>query len=84
MAFSGAAASPNMGYYSSPIITFLLGMFNVRLGWWFGNPGPEGENTYYQESPGYARARLSDEIFGRTTDDQPYVYPSDGGHFENL
>ncbi len=28
---SGAAASPNMGYHSSPLVTFLLTLFNVRL-----------------------------------------------------
>ena len=31
MAISGAAVSPNMGYNSSPLITFLLTLFNVRL-----------------------------------------------------
>jgi hypothetical protein len=39
MTISGAAASPNMGYHSSPTVTFLLTLFNVRLGWWLGNPG---------------------------------------------
>jgi hypothetical protein len=42
MAISGAAVSPNMGYHSSPSIAFLLTLLNVRLGWWLGNPGPEG------------------------------------------
>ena len=42
MAISGAAADPNMGYYSSSIVTFLLALFNVRLGWWLGNPGEKG------------------------------------------
>jgi hypothetical protein len=31
---SGAAASPNMGYHSSPAVTFLLTVFNARLGAW--------------------------------------------------
>src|SRR6185295_7930389 len=31
---SGAAVSPNMGYHSSGLVTFLLTLFNVRLGWW--------------------------------------------------
>ena len=35
---SGAAASPNMGYHTSPGTAFMLTMFNVRLGWWFPNP----------------------------------------------
>ena len=39
VAISGAAASPNMGYHSSPSMTLLLALFNVRLGWWLGNPG---------------------------------------------
>ena len=43
MAISGAAVSPNMGYHSSPSIAFLLTLFNVRLGWWLGNPGRAGE-----------------------------------------
>lgn len=38
VAISGAAASPNMGYHSSPSIAFLLTVFNVRLGWWLRNP----------------------------------------------
>jgi hypothetical protein len=27
---------------------------------------------------------FADEAFGRTSDEEPYVYLSDGGHFENL
>jgi hypothetical protein len=84
MAISGAAASPNMGYHSSPSITLLLSLFNVRLGWWLGNPGPEGEKTYKHEGPAIAIVPLVEETFGQTTDDKPYVYLSDGGHFENL
>ncbi len=84
MAISGAAASPNMGYHSSPSITLLLALFNVRLGWWLGNPGEEGEKTYKDEGPKTAIEPLVAETFGLTTDDAPYVYLSDGGHFENL
>ena len=84
MAISGAAASPNMGYHSSPGITFLLALFNVRLGWWLGNPGPEGNATYNRPGPDFALAPLIEETFGLTTDERPYIYLSDGGHFENL
>ena len=48
LAISGAAASPNMGYNSSPIVSLLLALFNVRLGWWLGNPGPDGDPDYYK------------------------------------
>jgi hypothetical protein len=84
MAISGAAASPNMGYHSSSSITLLLALFNVRLGWWLGNPGTEGERTYKEEGPNFAIRPLFDETFGLTTDENPWVYLSDGGHFENL
>lgn len=84
MAISGAAASPNMGYHSSPGITFLLALFNVRLGWWLGNPGREGADTYRRPGPNFALQPLIEETFGLTTDERPYVYLSDGGHFENL
>ena len=84
MAISGAAVSPNMGYHSSPSITLLLTLLNVRLGWWLGNPGDVGETTYRTEGPRWAALPLFCEAFGKTTDDRPYVYLSDGGHFENL
>ena len=84
MAISGAAVSPNMGYHSSPSIALLLTLFNVRLGWWLGNPGQAGDKTYQSEGPSVAAKPLFDEAFGQTTDQRPYVYLSDGGHFENL
>ena len=84
MAISGAAVSPNMGYHSSRSIALLLTLFNVRLGWWLGNPGKAGDATYKEEGPSFAARPLFAEAFGLTTDTNPYVYLSDGGHFENL
>ena len=84
MAISGAAASPNMGYHSAPAVTFLLAFFNVRLGWWLGNPGPAGRHTFDQSCPRIAVRPLFAETFGLTDANNPYVYLSDGGHFENL
>lgn len=84
MAISGAAASPNAGYHSSPAVTFLMTLFNARLGWWLGNPGPAGRRSFSDEKPRLALVPILQEMFGRTTDHSPYVYLSDGGHFENL
>ncbi len=88
VAISGAAASPNMGYHSSPLVTFLLTLFNVRLGWWLGNPGKAGNGskhpTYNVPGPRFAVRPIMAEAFGLTDDDNPYVYLTDGGHFENL
>jgi hypothetical protein len=84
MAISGAAASPNMGYHSAPTVTFLLAFFNVRLGWWLGNPGAAGCNTFSRSYPRISVRPLLAETFGLTDAANPYVYLSDGGHFENL
>ena len=81
MAISGAAVSPNMGYHSSPILGFLLMLFNARLGWWLGNPrGPHFE----REGPIFSLAPLLQELAGQTTDQGSWIYLSDGGHFDNL
>jgi hypothetical protein len=84
LAISGAAANPNMGYHSSPVVGFLMALFNVRLGWWLGNPGPPGTHTWRRSGPGYAVGPLFSEALGNTTDHYKYVNLSDGGHFENL
>lgn len=84
VAISGAAASPNMGYHSSTFITFLMTLFNARLGWWLGNPGAAGNKTYWYEGPYFALKPLIAELLGLTNNNHPYVYLSDGGHFENL
>ena len=81
---SGAAASPNMGYHSSPLVTFLMTFFNARLGWWLGNPGPSGNDTFYLSSPRFTVRPIVAEAFGLTGRTAPYVYLSDGGHFDNL
>jgi hypothetical protein len=81
---SGAAASPNMGYHSSPFVAFLLTLFNGRLGAWLGNPGRSGEKTYRRSSPGLSLIPIVKEAFGLTNNQARYVYLSDGGHFENL
>jgi hypothetical protein len=84
VAISGAAASPNMGYHSSPVIGFIMTLFNARLGSWLGNPGKAGAKTWQQEGPTSAIASIVREAFGLTNDTSTYVYLSDGGHFENL
>lgn len=81
MAISGAAATPNMGYHSSPALTFLMGIFNVRLGWWAGNP--RHKRAWRLSGPRSA-LYLGLELLGRTNDENRFVYLSDGGHFENL
>lgn len=82
IAISGAAVNPNMGYHSSPAVTFLLTLFDARLGWWLPNPShvmrPRADST-----PFFGRWLIA-EMLGRTHDGGKYVHLSDGGHFENL
>jgi hypothetical protein len=82
IAISGAAASPNMGYHSSPAAAFLMTFFNVRLGWWLGNPRHQG--TFRRSGTLFGPLYLFKELLGLTDDRAQYVYLSDGGHFENL
>ena len=82
MAISGAAASPNMGEGSTPAMAFLLTVFNVRLGWWLGNP--RHKRTWFRMGPHVGVFALLSELFGHTDEESRYVYLSDGGHFDNL
>ncbi|CAN5149211.1 hypothetical protein BH20ACI2_BH20ACI2_22730 [soil metagenome] len=94
MAISGAAANPNMGYISSPVLTFLMSLFNIRLGWWLGNTGRVGSNRdwfgwgkscfFEKPSPSVAIFPLINETLGRTDVDKRFLNVTDGGHFENL
>jgi hypothetical protein len=82
LAVSGAAASPAMGMYSSHARAFLLTLANARLGLWFGNPtDPE---AWQHSDPALGVGPIVRELLGLATDNNPYVYLSDGGHFENL
>jgi hypothetical protein len=80
MAASGAAASPNMGFHTKRGVAALLAIFNVRLGFWTGNP--RNPRTWNRYAPGIWY--LVSELLGRANADDHYVYLSDGGHFENL
>jgi hypothetical protein len=82
MAISGAAANPNMGYHYSPAVSFLMALFNVRLGCWMGNP--RHRKTWAQASPICGLAYLANELIGITNDTSRFVNLSDGGHFDNL
>ena len=82
MAVSGAAASPAMGIYSSKSRAFLLTLANARLGLWFGNPSDD--KSWQNSEPPLGVGPIMRELLGLTTDHNPFVYLSDGGHYENL
>ena len=87
VATSGAAMSPNMGYHSSPTMSFLLTIFNVRLGLWIRNPRHKRfrlRSRGNASSPWFGLFYLFAELFGMVNDEAAFVYLTDGGHFENM
>lgn len=85
VSISGAAASPNSGYHTSPLIAFMLTVFNARLGWWVANPARP--STWKNERPPAYKGMgwyVLKEVFGGASVSDPFIYLSDGGHFENL
>ncbi len=82
VATSGAAASPNWGFHTDPAVAFLLTLFNVRLGRWCGDTA--NSTAWKKEDPTFSLLYWVSELAGRADIDLPFVYLSDGGHFENL
>ena len=82
ISISGAAASPNMGYHTSPVMAFLMTIFNIRLGWWF--PNPEKKDLPKKPSPNFSLFYLFRELLGVANETSEFLSISDGGHFENL
>jgi hypothetical protein len=82
VAISGAAANPNSGFHTSTAVAFLMTVFDVRLGWWVGNP------KYLwmarKSGPPFGLMYTFRELFGLTTANSWFVDLSDGGHFENM
>ena len=56
-------------------------MFNVRLGWWFPNPG---RKAWAARGLSSSLPYLGHELLGTANEKKDYLNISDGGHFENL
>jgi hypothetical protein len=82
MAVSGAALSPNGGFHTSRPVAFLLTLFNLRLGRWC--PNPAQFPVPKRQAPKWGGWVLLRELLALTDSESPYVYLSDGGHFDNL
>jgi len=81
VAISGAAANPNQGFHTSTAVAFLMTVFDVRLGWWLGNP-TRRHATW--SSPAFGLPYTVAELFGTTNTKSEFVNLSDGGHFDNM
>jgi len=82
MAISGAALNPGQGYHTSTQVAFLMTLFDVRLGWWIGNP--RSREKFARPGPKVALWPLIRELFGSLDERSPYLNLADGGNFDNL
>ena len=64
-----------MGYSTSPLVAFLLTMFNVRLAWWFPNPG---RRWWSRSKLPLSTWYLLKEMFGIADETNRFVNVSDG------
>lgn len=83
MAISGAAFNSAMGLATRGAgLAAVLTFFNLRLGYWFGNPRREvREDT---KRPLFSPKYLFLEALSLTNENRHFVNLSDGGHFDNL
>ena len=82
MAISGAAVDPDTIYTRPLAISFLMALFNIRLGVWLDNPNPQ--KTAKPWAPTWYLLMYR-EMLGKGFDSKKrLVHLSDGGHFENL
>ena len=85
VSLAGAAVSPEMGKMTRGALRFVLTVANVRLGAWIINPRHLRDQHGGKRSPAFPRPTyLFREMFGWNHLDAPYLYVTDGGHYENL
>ncbi len=91
VAASGAAASPHAGVAGrgitrNPLVSLLLSLTNVRLGYWIRNPRASRRPRYWHKwlPPNLLWPGIRQGLFGSgTTENAFFVELTDGGHFDN-
>ncbi|MHC4565991.1 MAG: hypothetical protein ACYTE3_09555, partial [Planctomycetota bacterium] len=84
MAISGAAINPHTGAAGkgpsrNKLVSFLMTVLNLRLGYWVTNPGKKGSRLV----PNYFWPGLKGLLGVDFHEDAHFVELSDGGHFDN-
>ena len=85
MAISGAAANIGMAHKNIFVLRLLMGLLNIRLGYWALRPTEalkDEPNLILKEFPGSFQA--FQEWFGTYSLLSSYLNLSDGGHFDNI
>ena len=85
MAISGAAANPDagsggVGVTRNPIVSIVMSLLNIRLGYWIANPLKDGRFS----RPNHFMPGLSDLVDQDRDETSRILRLSDGGHFDNL
>lgn len=93
MAISGAALNPRTGadgkgLMRSPIVSFLMSLTNVRLGYWALNPANNNKRSCLSKLrrvpnflyPGILQGLLAH----RYDENSKFIELTDGGHFDNM
>jgi hypothetical protein len=92
VASSGAAASPHTGVAGrgitrNALVSLLLSLTNVRLGYWIRNPHASGGKQRYWHKwfpPNLLAPGIRQGLFGSgTTENAFFIELTDGGHFDN-
>lgn len=91
VASSGAAASPHAGVAGrgitrNPLVSLLLSLTNVRLGYWIRNPRASHTPKYWHKwfPPNLLAPGIRQGLFGSgTTENAFFIELTDGGHFDN-
>lgn len=79
MAVSAAAANIGMAQNNMWWLRLLMGLLNIRLGYWVRHPKKVGEGIFPPNSIQAMR-----ELLGAYGKNNAYVNLSDGGHFDNI
>jgi len=89
IAISGAAANSDSGVAGkgltiNPLVSALMSIFNLRLGYWTTNPNPKYQSNQ-DSNPNYLSPGFRGIVSRNKLNEQAdFIQLSDGGHFENL
>ncbi|WP_455220245.1 patatin-like phospholipase family protein [Kaarinaea lacus] len=89
MAVSGAAVNPSTGVGGEgvtrqPFLSMLMGLLNIRLGYWVSNPNPV-KRPRITSIPNFFLPGLSEMVLRKNLNEESrFLQLTDGGHFENL
>jgi hypothetical protein len=88
ISISGAAVAPQMGKQTRRPLRFLLALANIRLGVWLSKPNRLSKferrgRKRGAQTPGPSYLLLH-EMLGVDRGKDPFVYVTDGGHYDNL